>query len=380
MSDAIAVSLASLHTSLQSSYRRTYYKCSTVIAQDGAKLSSYYCGYRWCLVCGRIRTAKAIDTYLPIVSSWQSPHMVTLTIPNVAGDVLRSTLETMLDRFNSCVLSIRRTAGLVFRGVRKLEITYNPRRDDYHPHYHVLVEGQAQATALRSAWLKRFPDASGDAQDVRPADDDTLVEMFKYFTKLTTKAENKRGLAITAPRNLDTIFRAMEGKRVWQPVGFTIPHDDDVLVESSELDVAATPAVKRLHERIMWTWDRDASDWLDCETGETLSDYTPSPEIVELVETIPNVSELPPVEGPERAEDFGKFLVRHETTPTPYPGPGRLHGDGATATLAVATEECYIRYGDHERRCDPGTSPSWLESESRERSEAPGAVCVGYDP
>lgn len=283
---ALSASLASLRTPLERSYRNSVYCCDTISQADGI-LHTHYCGNRWCLVCSRIRTARAINAYLPVIETWDAPHMVTLTVRNCTGDELRTTIRGMLETFTSCKRAIRRTGGVPFRAVRKLECTYSLERRDYHPHLHVIVEGREAAEMLRALWLRRLPAvAESGGQDVRPCDTTALLELFKYFTKLTTKVGRKGARRVAPLAALDTIFQAMKGRRVWQPVGFTLPKEIEEAIEGEEIEVAGTRAFKREVERVYWQWVQEVADWIDQETGEALAEYTPGEGYVQFVESI----------------------------------------------------------------------------------------------
>lgn len=286
LSRALALGLAGLRSPLEKSYRNTVY-CSECVVQENGVMTAKFCGNRWCMTCSRIRTARAINAYLPVLETWVGVHLVTLTVPNCAGgQVLRDTITRMLDVFTRCKRSIKRTGCMDFRGVRKLEVTYNVRRKDYHPHLHVIVEGREQGEELRRLWLHHFRGvADAKAQDVRACDMGGIAEIFKYFTKLLTKVgKGKRGVAPLMA--LDTIFQAMKGRRVWQPVGFTLPKEIEQEIEGEEMVVSGTPAFKRQAERVYWEWVQDVADWVDRETGEALSEYEPSRAFVELVSSI----------------------------------------------------------------------------------------------
>ncbi len=270
---------------MEKAYRNTIY-CNHVIVQDDGKLTSRYCGNRWCLVCNRVRTAKAIEVYTPILRAWRNPYLVTLTVRNCSGDELGTTLNAMVKAFASCARSIRRTHGLEFRGMRKLECTYNARRDDYHPHYHVFVEGVEQAELLRALWLRRFAgSAELKGQDVRPCDSGSLHELFKYATKLVTKTKGKNCEPIPVAA-LHIIFGAMRGRRIWQPVGFTLPPGVEDAIEGEEIKAITSPAFKRVDERVYWQWSQGDFDWKDQETGQFLSDYVPAERYQAFIEAM----------------------------------------------------------------------------------------------
>ena len=283
LSRALSARLAGLGSPLEKSYWNTYH-CASVIVQEGGKLETRYCGNRWCLVCSRVRTARAIGAYMPILSGWGDPHLVTLTVRNCSAEELPGTIDTMMQKFTSCKRSMVRTHGFEVMAVRKLECTYNTGRNDYHPHFHILINGRQQAELLRELWLSRFPTrAEASGQDVRPADAGSLMELFKYFCKLMTRTGAKGERGMIPAGALDTIFRAMRGRRVWQPVGFKLSREEEEAIEGDELEVTGTAAWKRLDERVYWQWDQDVADWIDGETGETLSEYEPGERYRSLV-------------------------------------------------------------------------------------------------
>ncbi len=221
----LATSLAELRGPLEKSYRNTIY-CAHRLVQEGDQLradvaggAGGYCGNRWCLVCSRVRIARAITRYAPAIEGWRG-YMVTLTIPNVGAAELPGAIEGMHRAFTAAKRAIKRTDRITFRALRKLECTHNQVRGDFHPHFHVIVDGEAGARALVRRWLEAYPEAVAAAQDVRPCGAGSAKELFKYFTKLVTKVQTKGGAVIsrvTPPEALDVIFRAMRGRRVGAP-------------------------------------------------------------------------------------------------------------------------------------------------------------------
>jgi len=258
---------------LEQSYRNTIY-CAGVIKQEGGVLTARYCGNRWCLSCNRIRMGKAINVYEGEISGWESPQMVTTTVQNVDEASLPETIRQMRKCSVQVVRKLQRD-GFAVRMLRKTECTHNLQRDDYHPHHHSVIESEAAAEAYRSAWLSFAPryglvvDAQG--QDVRPLDVESgLTELFKYFSKLTAKTESG-GREYVGVEQLDVMFRAMRGVRVYQAYGFKTTADAN---EVEELD-AATVAISREEEDALWLWDDGMADWVDVETGECLTGHVP---------------------------------------------------------------------------------------------------------
>jgi len=159
--------------------------------------------------------------------------------------------------------------GTPLNGVRKLEIVYNSRTDLFHPHFHCIVEGEYEAKVLVDEWLYKNKNASPDAQHISPADEGTLLEVFKYATKLCTKDTR----AINAPA-LHHIFKTLRKLRVFQPIGsFGKVNDDDETIEPHSVErYNHIPQGNKY-----WYWSN--SDWKN-DTGETLSGYKPS-EVIE---------------------------------------------------------------------------------------------------
>jgi hypothetical protein len=272
---------------LQQSYRNTIY-CNATLSQESGKIIGTYCGNRWCMTCSRIRTALAIQRYLPVLKTWSGRQFVTLTVRNVPADRLAPKIEEMLAAFTAAKRGIKRTDNLTFKALRKLECTYNPKTDEYHPHFHVQVEGRRAAELLVDRWLEYFPsETDRQGQDIRSADDDdSLLELFKYFTKLMTKQK------MMPVKALDIIFRSIRGRRVYQPVGFVAPKDTTDDEGDLPLD-EGTDAPTRPDEVLRWVWSQSSSDWIDASTGECLSGYEPNDKFRELVESIGREAEQP---------------------------------------------------------------------------------------
>ena len=266
MTNSYTVALASLKSPLQKSYNNTVYGCATTILQTQNKLTSTYCKNRWCLVCNRIRTAKLIRGYLPQLEKIEHKYFVTLTIPNVTGSELRGSIQEMIKKFQVINKSFAdRNNKLV--GIRKLECTYNPIRGDFHPHFHLLIQGEDNAKLLLNEWLKRFPKACIQGQDIRPADNSSVYELFKYFTKIISN----KSVYI---QPLDIIFQAMRNLRVYQPFGIKMISD-----EIEELQSEVYEDIIKCDK--IWTWFEQ--DWIDFETGEFLTGYVPDDILIKLM-------------------------------------------------------------------------------------------------
>lgn len=262
----------------------TYYRalgCSDTLIQEDGKLHTKYCKSRICVVCGAIRTAKAMKTYLPVIRGWES-YLVTLTIPNVKGYLLRKTIDEMLKKFKGAQRSIKRK--IFFKGLRKLEVTYNPERDDYHAHFHCVVDGFTKAQWLREEWMKRNPTARAVAQDVRRCNKKTLKEVFKYSMKiLASDEDDKNQDPHLYPHAVDTIVRALHRRRTYQNFGFNLPKEFD----EDDFDGEALAAPDgEVGDGAEWTWIQEIHNWVNKATGELLSEYKPSVRRLKFLERL----------------------------------------------------------------------------------------------
>ena len=265
------------NSSLKKSYWNSYHCCGEMAVMKSGKVTSSYCKNRWCLVCNSIRTAQLIIKYKPILDTWEDKVMVTLTKgPRCKGAELKGVIEEMQKTF----IQIRkifnkrheRSNGDRFVGLRKLECTYDPKTNTYHPHFHLIMECPFIAHDFLEFWLKKNPKANRKAQDIRPADDNSITEVFKYFTKVITKS--KEGESTIYADAMDVIFNAIKRKRTFQNFGFKVGKVDFTEEEISEvmdelLDVCE--------------WNQDATDWVSTETGEMLSGYIAGDGMRELV-------------------------------------------------------------------------------------------------
>jgi pseudouridine synthase len=83
------------------------------------------------------------------------PRFVTLTVPNVPAAELRSEIRRMISEFRKIQELRRKQKKPLIRGIRKLEVTYNPDLQNFHPHFHFIVEGESAANELIEDWLDR---------------------------------------------------------------------------------------------------------------------------------------------------------------------------------------------------------------------------------
>jgi plasmid rolling circle replication initiator protein Rep len=267
ISRALVMELTKLDSPLKKSYWNTWH-CSNILYQEGKKITTKYCNNRWCLVCNRIRTGKLIAGYLPGMKAMKQPYFVTLTIPNVPASELKKTIDGMITMVILIKNLFYSRRGFKLTGIRKLECTYNDLLDNYHPHFHFVIDGKLEAEALVEEWLRRYSEADRRGQDIRPADENSMKELFKYSTKLTTKSkitkQNGKTVIQVNAVALDVIFQAMYKRRIFQAMGFIKQVSEDV----EDIDSQVIEDLKEGTD--FWRWEQDVSDWINNE-GEMLT-------------------------------------------------------------------------------------------------------------
>jgi hypothetical protein len=280
MGARLSLSLANIPggTPLEKSYRNSYY-CSSTLVQEGRKITSSYCGNRWCPVCNRIRTMKLIKGYSAPLEALNDKRFVTLTIPNVDADNLKEAIAHMNLTFRNIVdlFKKRKARGLQdwrLVGLKKLECTSNTRTNTFHPHFHLIVEGEEAANALITEWLKRYESASIKAQDSRLVTKGAEQELFKYVTKVLTKTNKGYGVNLT---HQDVIFRAMKGFQVFKAINMKME-------VSEEIDDVLSQDIEGIEEEnAIWVYEISVRDWVNVDTGALRTGYVRSENMQSII-------------------------------------------------------------------------------------------------
>ena len=272
----VDASKENVKSKLQKSYWNSYHCNAQLLYRTDGKITGKYCKCRWCMTCNAIRTAKSINSYVPVIQGWKDAYMVTLTVPNCKADDLKQTIYSMYESFRQVKDYVktnynRKLIDYKLVGVRKIECTYNPSRNDYHPHFHVIVKTKDMAQLLHDQWLVRQPSANVKGQDIRKADTGSLQELFKYMTKVISKSKDE---TVIYADSLDVIFNAMKGRRVLQNFGFVLPK----IVDPDEVVKTTAEMIQAVYE-----WQNEVNDWVDLDSGECLTNYTPSDKFEDLI-------------------------------------------------------------------------------------------------
>ena len=265
----------------------TYHCLGKIITSNG-RLYGRYCKNRFCVNCQSIRKAKIINAYMPIIKEWDKPYFVTLTTKAVHAHELEARVDEMIEKLQRIISKHRKrsqrgnTAKLM--GIRSLEINFNPLKQWYNPHFHIIVPDKKTAELIRIEWRKQWnPFITGmSAQHIMaiPDKEKALIELVKYCAKVYTelnvlvkKREDKgeRTIYIAA---LDVIFRSLQGHRLFERFGFNLPKS----IEPAAKNITILPDYEQ------WEFERKKTDWINIRNNDAYSGYKPPTELKELFE------------------------------------------------------------------------------------------------
>lgn len=305
LTDTYTYRLIDQNTRLNKSYWQTWW-CTRTVLQDGNKLKSRYCNQRWCLVCNRIRTAKLINGYMPSIDELKDPHFVTLTRQTVKAEQLYDTIQEMQANFVKVKDRLRKK-GYKAIGIRKLEVKVNVNEcdDTYHPHFHCIIEGADISRLFVSEWVSSYDKdvCNIKAQDVRKADKNAPIELFKYFTKLMTDSGQ------FFPQQMDFIFQTVKGMRTFQPFGGIKKVSEDIETEQG-MDIDWLPP-----QIGIWVFDDadEFSDWYNAE-GEPLSSVRMDERTMQLRTNLKGNDATRQAEGDEDCPRYVplEYALRHQ--------------------------------------------------------------------
>lgn len=295
-------------------YQRSV-QCGEVIEEHsylGATTAkSKFCTKRWCLICNRIKTANLINIYNPVLQQLTDKQFVTLTCRNVVAGQLNTKIKQMIKDYQLIQDKLRKQ-GIKLKGIRKLECTYNSIEKTFHPHFHLIIEGQAAAEKLRDNWIDQDPENRIlIANQVKPATAGSEKEIFKYFTKISANNKNDKTVNIYA---LDWIFRSVQGIRIFQPVGIQrekvifvnvgayqmenkvlqyIPGDLPAemlqhieMIRQIVIDKKEQPYFLNVEQYRIFTWQHDQANWLEAKKQDPVINFEPTEKTLQFSKRI----------------------------------------------------------------------------------------------
>ncbi|PTJ54254.1 replication protein [Mammaliicoccus sciuri] len=181
------------------------------------------CKNRFCPVCAWRKARKdalGLSLMMQYIKQQENKEFIflTLTTPNVKSDELENEIKRYNNSFRKLIK--RKKVDSVIKGyVRKLEITYNKKRDDYNPHFHVLIAVNKSYFTDKNyyisqqEWLNLWRDVTGipeitqvHVQKVKANNNKELYEMAKYSGKDSDYLSNQKVF--------DVYYKSLKGKQI----------------------------------------------------------------------------------------------------------------------------------------------------------------------
>lgn len=227
-------------------------------------VASNFCRLRLCPMCAWRRSLRLYGQLLRVVDALPGYEwlLVTLTVPNVVGTQLGATLSEM-NKSSRELLKLPECVGWA-GWLRATEVTYNSDRDDYHPHYHLLVavkptyfhgRNYVAVKKLRALWRRWWPTAS--QVDVRKVADCRrgCCEVAKYATKPLIFPADAAGQRKYA-QVFDTLRRQLHGRRLICTAGVIKDTLKALQIDLESEDTAGTEDAAKEIVRLTW-YDSD---------------------------------------------------------------------------------------------------------------------------
>lgn len=183
---------------------------------------SNFCNNRFCPLCSW-RQAKKDSLKISILLKYIQEQFgyefifLTLTAPNVEGSMLGAEIKRYNENFKK--LMKRKEVLKITKGyVRKLEVTYNQERDDYHPHFHIMIAVNKsyfknKDYIKKKQWLELWQQCMNDSSitqvDVKKmntSDSKAIAEIAKYGAKDADYLQSEKVF--------DVFYKALKGKQL----------------------------------------------------------------------------------------------------------------------------------------------------------------------
>lgn len=154
-----------------------------------------FCKNRFCPFCSWLKAKRTAFELLELIKVVEYKEkftflFITLTVPNVPRERLREEIESFNIAFNR-LWKIKEFKAFNKGFIRKLEITYNQERNDYHPHFHLVVavnksyfksRDYLSKRRLLELWQRATRNLSITQVDIKPCRMDTIKQVMELAT------------------------------------------------------------------------------------------------------------------------------------------------------------------------------------------------------
>lgn len=154
-----------------------------------------FCNNRFCPFCSWLKAKRTAFELLELIKVVEYTEklafiFITLTIPNVSREKLREEIECFNKSFKR-LFETKEFKAFNKGFIRKLEITYNEERNDYHPHFHLVVavnksyftsRDYMSKRRLLELWQRATRNPNITQVDIKPCRMDTIKQVMELAT------------------------------------------------------------------------------------------------------------------------------------------------------------------------------------------------------
>lgn len=221
------------------------------------------CKNRFCPICAWRKSRKdalKLSILMKYIQAEQKKEFIflTLTTPNVVAEDLEGEIKKYNQSFKK--LMERKEVKTIAKGyVRKLEVTYNQERNDYHPHFHVVIAvNKSYFTdknyyVSRDRWLELWQQVTDnpsitqvDVRKIKQNNHKEISEVAKYSAKDSDYLINENVFK--------TFYKALKGKRLIVYSGLL--KTASKLFEEGEIDKYKEVDTTEYIYALMYSWGK----------------------------------------------------------------------------------------------------------------------------
>ena len=154
-----------------------------------------FCKNRFCPFCSWLKAKRTAFELLELIKVVEYTEklafiFITLTVPNVPRESLREEIENFNKSFKR-LFQTEEFKAFNKGFIRKLEITYNEERNDYHPHFHLVVavnksyfksRDYMSKRRLLELWQRATRNPAITQVDIKPCRMDTVKQIMELAT------------------------------------------------------------------------------------------------------------------------------------------------------------------------------------------------------
>jgi plasmid rolling circle replication initiator protein Rep len=212
--------------------------CPVEIAHGKKLVSANFCKCRQCIMCQGRRSSilrkEVIDLTHEHLKKYSTdvPLLLTLTVVNELGENMGKTIDQMTEGWKR-LMQLKVVKKAARSWFRSLEVTYNPDRGDFHPHFHAVLmvpkayfRRENDLYITHDEWLRLWKQSMRDdritqvdirrLQSKKTGELEALIgEVAKYSTKPSSYIfENEEGNYEVSPEIVRDLHYALKGRRL----------------------------------------------------------------------------------------------------------------------------------------------------------------------